>query len=70
MTDSGDAPSTPHRLEVSVPEEASTVQQLAVRFGVDLAHRCLAAITIIPALVFIELKLSDGDAVSSHKSEL
>jgi MFS family permease len=75
---------------------ASTVQQLAVSFGVaaasltaalfipdqttaaapgmihgvHLALRILAAITIIPALVFIELKPSDGDAVSSHKSEL
>jgi len=75
---------------------ASTVQQLAVSFGVaaasltaalfipdqttaaaagmihgvHLALRILAALTILPSVVFAELRADDGDAVSSHKSEL
>jgi MFS family permease len=75
---------------------ASTVQQLAVSFGVaaasltaalfipdqstaaaagmihgvHLALRILAALTILPSVVFAELRGDDGDAVSSHKSEL
>ena len=73
---------------------ASTVQQLAVSFGVasaslaaawfvpqadhvsalgmihgiHLALRALGALTIVSTFVFIELRSSDGDAVSSHKS--
>jgi hypothetical protein len=75
---------------------ASTVQQLAVSFGVaaaslaaalfipdspraapsemihgvQLALRVLGALTIATTIIFGELKPSDGDAVSSHKSEI
>jgi hypothetical protein len=45
------------------PSTASSTERVA-------AASLTAAITIISALVFIELKPSDGDAVSSHKSEL
>ena len=73
---------------------ASTVQQLAVSFGVaaaslaaalfipdhsrasgaemihgiHLALRVLGALTVLSTVVFRELKPSDGDAVSSHKT--
>jgi MFS family permease len=75
---------------------ASTVQQLAVSFGVaaaslaaalfipdqpgagapDMIHgihlalRVLGVLTIVSTLVFGELRLNDGDAVSSHKPEI
>jgi MFS family permease len=75
---------------------ASTVQQLAVSFGVaaaslaaamfipdqpgagapDMIHgihlalRMLGVLTIVATLVFGELRLTDGDAVSSHKAEI
>jgi EmrB/QacA subfamily drug resistance transporter len=75
---------------------ASTVQQLAMSFGVasaslaaaffiadhtragapemihgiHLALRALGAMTILSAIVFRELKASDGDAVSSHKAQM
>jgi EmrB/QacA subfamily drug resistance transporter len=75
---------------------ASTVQQLAVSFGIaaaslaaalfipdrdhvapaemihgiHLALRVLGGLTIASTLVFIELRASDGDAVSSHKAEI
>jgi hypothetical protein len=75
---------------------ASTVQQLAVSFGVaaaslaaalfipdhpraapsemihgvHLALRVLGALTIATTIVFGELRSNDGDAVSSHKSEI
>jgi EmrB/QacA subfamily drug resistance transporter len=75
---------------------ASTVQQMAVSFGVasasltaavfipdhtradpsemirgiHLALRTLGAWTILSAIVFSELKSSDGAAVSAHKAEL
>ena len=75
---------------------ASTVQQLAVSFGVaaaslaaalfipdnvhatapqmihgiHLALWALGALTIVSTIVFNELKVGDGDAVSRHKAEL
>jgi len=75
---------------------ASTVQQLALSFGVaaaslaaalfipnqpgtaapDMIHgihlalRVLGALTIVATLVFRELRLNDGDTVSSHKAEI
>jgi EmrB/QacA subfamily drug resistance transporter len=75
---------------------ASTVQQLAVSFGVaaaslaaalfipdqpgagapDMIHgihlalRVLGVLTIVSTLVFSELRLNDGDAVSSHKADI
>jgi EmrB/QacA subfamily drug resistance transporter len=75
---------------------ASTVQQLAISFGVaaaslaadlfipdrlhstapqmihgiHLALWALGALTIVSTIVFIELKIGDGDAVSRHKAEL
>ena len=75
---------------------ASTVQQLAVSFGVaaasltaamflpdhpraaapemiqgiHLALRILGAVTIVTTAVFGELRPSDGEAVSSHRSEV
>jgi len=75
---------------------ASTVQQMAVSFGVaaasfaanlfipdrlhasapqmihgiHLALWVLGALTIVSTVVFTELKIGDGDAVSRHKAEL
>jgi EmrB/QacA subfamily drug resistance transporter len=75
---------------------ASTVQQMAVSFGVaaaslaaalfipdkvhssgpqmihgiHLALWALGALTIVSTLVFNELKIGDGDAVSRHKAEI
>lgn len=75
---------------------ASTVQQLAVSFGVavaslaaalfihdqpgagapDMIHgihlalRVLGVLTVLSTLVFSELRLNDGDAVSSHKADI
>jgi MFS family permease len=75
---------------------ASTVQQLAVSFGIavaslaaalfihdqpgagapDMIHgihlalRVLGVLTILSTLVFSELRLNDGDAVSSHKADI
>jgi EmrB/QacA subfamily drug resistance transporter len=75
---------------------ASTVQQLAISFGVaaaslaadlfipdrlhstapqmihgiHLALWALGALTIVSTIVFNELKVGDGDAVSRHKAEL
>jgi EmrB/QacA subfamily drug resistance transporter len=75
---------------------ASTVQQLALSFGVaaaslaaalfipnqpgtaapDMIHgihlalRVLGVLTIVATLVFRELRLNDGDTVSSHKAEI
>ncbi len=76
---------------------ASTVQQLAVSFGVappgravavvlpadhpraaapELIHgihwalRALGAVTMVTTVVFKQLLPSDGEAVSSHKSEV
>jgi EmrB/QacA subfamily drug resistance transporter len=75
---------------------ASTIQQLAVSFGVataslaaavfvpdrmhttapemihgiHLALLALGALTMVSTLVFNELKIGDGDAVSRHKAEL
>jgi EmrB/QacA subfamily drug resistance transporter len=75
---------------------ASTVQQLAVSFGVaaaslaaalfipdqpgagasDMIHgihlalRVLGVLTIVSTLVFVELRVNDGEAVSSHKADI
>jgi MFS family permease len=75
---------------------ASTVQQLAISFGVaaaslaadlfipdrlhstapqmihgiHLALWALGTLTIVSTIVFNELKIGDGDAVSRHKAEL
>ena len=39
-------------------------------YGVHLALRVLGALTLATTFVFGELAASDGDAVSSHKSEI
>jgi EmrB/QacA subfamily drug resistance transporter len=80
----------------SVSTIASTVQQLAVSFGIaaaslaaalfvpdrdhvtpsemiqgiHLALRMLGGLTLVSTLVFLALRASDGDAVSSHKAEV
>jgi hypothetical protein len=36
--------------------------------GIHLALRVLGALTVLSTVVFRELKPSDGDAVSSHKT--
>jgi hypothetical protein len=38
--------------------------------GVHLALRVLGALTILTTAVLSELRASDGDAMSSHKSEV
>jgi MFS family permease len=38
--------------------------------GIHLALWALGALTIVSTIVFIELKIGDGDAVSRHKAEL
>ena len=38
--------------------------------GIHLALWALGALTIVSTLVFNELKIGDGDAVSRHKAEI
>jgi len=51
----------PDRLHASAPQ---------MIHGIHLALWALCALTIVSTVVFNELKIGDGDAVSRHKAEL